>query len=628
MRPMRSTLLALALIGCTEAPSGPTPTYAPDGEDFWRTPWPSDTRRDPDGTISLEGFPNPYATPLLVDYAAFAEGFDGFGTNAPIYVPFQEPVDPLRLPTPWESLHDPEASVLLVDVDPTSPGYGGRTPVQWDVRDLPDSAYLPDHLLAVSPVPGFPLRPSTRHALVVTTRAASLAPDFDAVWEPDHPDHRAYADLLDTLPLLGLSPRDVAIAAPFTTRDPLDELSRIAWFVRERLALPDLDLDLEFVASFDRYHSYRSHYPGPVFTHGERPYNEEGGGFRWEEDGTPILHSWDDMRLAVCTPKDLSHPPPTGWPVVIFQHGTGGDYRGFCDDDDALEVANQFGATGVIGLGIDQPLHGPRGNGGDLAHFNLMNPESGVTNFRQGAIDALYLAHALHDRAWTLRTPEGVEVPLDPDRVQFMGHSQGGLTGALAAPFFGGDVDALMLSGAGGVLAITVVVRKDIVDFEELIAGILRLPADEPLTTFHPVLGLVQTAAEVTDPVNYLPYAFAERGDWDFQSPTPVLLTSGTLDAATPYETALALAAAGRLPMLSPQITEAVALDLRGLPPERNPLSGNAVAWDGTPVSAAFSQWRDGSHWVVFERPDAAELYRYWVATATAGVPVADRPGE
>lgn len=624
---MRSTLLALALLGCAEPPAGPTPVYAPDGEDFWDTPWPSDTRRDPDGTISMKGFPNPYETPLLVDYAAFAEQFDGFGTNAPIYVQFAEPVDPLLLPTPLESLRDPDAGVLLVDVDPTSPGYGTRTPIQWEVRDHAESFYLPPHMLAVAPVYGFPLRPHTRYALIVTTRAASPAPGFDAVWDLTHPDHRAYADLLDTLPLLGLSPDDVAIAAPFTTRDPLDELRRIAWFVRERTGLPDLNLTLDHEGTFAHYHSYRTHYPSPVFTHGERPYNEEGGGFLWEEDGTPVIHSWDDMRLAVCTPLDLSDPPPGGWPVVIFQHGTGGDYRGFCDDNDALEVANQLGVSGIIGLGIDQPLHGPRGYGGDLAHFNLMNPDSGVTNFRQGAIDALYLAHALHDRPWTMTTPEGVAVPLDPERVLFMGHSQGGLTGALAAPFFGGDVDAVMLSGAGGVLAITVVVRKDIVDFETLIAGILRLPEDEPLTTFYPVLGLVQMAAEVTDPVNYLPYAFAQRGDWDFQVPTPVLLTSGTLDAATPYQTALALAAAGRLPMLTPQITEAVAHDLRGLPDQQNPLSRNAHAWDGSMVSAAFSQWRDGSHWVVFEEPEAAELYRYWLETSAAGTPVADRPG-
>lgn len=621
---MRFGLLGLLLIGCVEDPSGPQPIWRPGSDYFYDTPWPSDTRRDPDGTISMAGWPNPQNTPLLNSYTEFAEEFEGFGTSSPIYVAFGSAVDPITLPTPKQSTQ-PGSSVILVDIDPGSPDFGHTVPLQWELRDLPDSFYLPDHLLAVAPVYGFPLRRSTRHALIVTTQVGSRADGFDAVWDRDHPDHEHYADLLDVLPFLGLGTDDIAIATTFTTRDPIAQMRDIAWFVRERLELPDLDLDLQYLETPANYHAFRTHYPSPVFTHGERPYDLEGGGFEFEEDGTPIVHSWDDMRLAVCTPLDLSNPPPDGWPVVIYQHGTGGSYRGFCNSDGPLEVANQLAPAGLIGLGIDQPLHGPRGEGNDLTNFNLFNPDSGVTNFRQGAIDALYLAHALHDRQWTMTTPDGQEIPLDPNNVLFMGHSQGGLTGALAAPFFGGDVKAAMLSGAGGVLAITVVVRKDIIDFEAMISGLLELPEDEVLSPMYPVLGLVQMSVEVTDPVNYAPYWFAERGDWDFHVPTPILHTSGTADEATPYQTALALSASGRLPILRPQMTEALAHDLRELPRDFGPLSNNAETFDGTRVTAAFSQWRDGTHWVVFEEPEAADLYREYLRTAADGTPVAER---
>ena len=56
----------------------------------------------------------------------------------------------------------------------------------------------------------------------------------------DQDDHEHYADLPDVLPFLGLGTDDIAIATTFTTRDPLADMKDIAWFVRERLELPDL----------------------------------------------------------------------------------------------------------------------------------------------------------------------------------------------------------------------------------------------------------------------------------------------------------------------------------------------------------------------------------------------------
>jgi len=224
-----------------------------------------------------------------------------------------------------------------------------------------------------------------------------------------------------------------------------------------------------------------------------------------------------------------------------------------------------------------------------------------------------------------MRTPDGDPVPLDPDRVMFMGHSQGGITGALAAPFFGDDVHAAMFSGAGGVLAITVIARKDIVDFEAVVANMIRVE-NEPLSPLYPVLGLVQMAVEPTDPVNYAPYWYAHPGWWPHNAPVPVLLTSGTRDEATPYQTAIALASAGEMPILAPQITTSQPHHMKGLRSQAGPLIDNARAWDGSQVTAAFSQWRDGSHWVVFEEPAAAEVYRSFLDSAADGVPVATPP--
>ncbi|NCG18703.1 MAG: hypothetical protein GWP91_06800, partial [Rhodobacterales bacterium] len=612
---MRLLIIIVMLISCSQEGRGPLPIHNPQGADFWDTPWPSDLRRDADGTLAIDGFPNPWNVPLLESYFAFVDELDGFGTNSPVYFAFNDSLEPLLLPTPEESVTSSSA-LLLIDIDPNSPEFGSAVPVQWEIRSEA-SPYLPDHLLAMAPMFGFPLRPNNTYAAVVTTDVARQHPTFRKIWTPAHPDFEHYAALEDALFFVGRNKEEVAVATVFTTADPLGEMAAISTFIRTRFDSPDLNLTLELLENHDHYDAHRTHYPSPVFTHGERPYETEGGGFVFEDDGDPVIAMWEDLRMSVCTPKDLSSPPDGGWPVVIYQHGTGGDYRGFCDSDRALEVAAQLGARGLIGLGIDQPLHGPRSGeteGTDLVNFNIINPPSGVSNFRQGAIDALYLAHALHKQPWIFTDEAGTGIPLNPDRVLFLGHSQGGLTGAIAAPFWGDDVHATVLSGAGAVLAITVMVRKDIIDFEATVAGLLQV--NEPLTELHPILGLIQTAVEPTDPANYAPYWFHERGNWEHHRPASVLLTSGTLDQATPYRTSLALASAARLPILQPQITSSTGHEIRGLSPANGPLSNNVLNFEGGLTTAALSQWRDGSHWVIFESEDAADLYGTYLETA------------
>lgn len=606
-------LYFLACTPPTPRVDAPVSLFDPASEAFFATPWPSDTRRDDDGTLALAGFPNPFDVPLLAEYIARVDQLTGFGTNSPIYLQLDGRLDPLTMPTPRESTA-PGSSLILVDIDPASAYWGERIPVQWEQNAFADSVYMPENLLAVAPAYGFPLRPNTTYALLLTTASAAPA------------DGWALSDsaLRQALFPLGLAEADIAIATTFTTQDPLDELHRIATFLQQRTAPADLDgQSLELVFEHLHYTAWRTQYNSPVFTHGTPPFAVEGGGFQFDEWGEPVVSSWDPLRLAVCTP--LGAEPDTGWPVVIYQHGTGGNYRTFCDSSAALEVMNRLGTEGLLGLGIDQPLHGNRPgaqSASDLAHFNLLNPDSGITNFRQGAADAIYLARSLASRAFAFRSPDGRTFRTDPDRILFMGHSQGGLTGALAAPFLGNDVHAMVLSGTGGVLSITVVERKDPLDFAALVRSLARLSDDEPLTPLHPALALIQTLVEPTDPINYAPYWFDQPGTWLGHAPVPVLLTSGTQDAATHYTTAIALAAAGRVPFVGVPATSADALALRGLGTTPLPSSANAVSFDEQVLTSGFHQWWDGTHGVVFEELDASDLYTHYLRSAADGEPI------
>ncbi len=607
---MRVGVLVWVAAACTPS-DRPVPLYAETPVGFFDAPWPSDARRDADGTLALGGFPNPLNSVLVRNYLATAEELDGFGTTSPIYVPFDGPLDVERLPSPAASTEDGSA-LVLADIDPDSPTFGERFPLQWEFR--PEAGHYVDaNVLAVAPVFGFPLPPASKIALVVTTRAAR--PNDD--WPMD-------ADLQNASPFIGLGTDDMAIATVFTTQDPVDEMRRIASFVQDDMAPPPLDVEpLELLDTRVNYTAWRTRYASPAFTQGEPPYVTEGGGFLFAPDGRPLVARWDEMRLSVCVPTNVEEPP-SGWPVVIFLNGTGSDYRDFCDDDDRLEVARRFGEVGIVGMGIDLPLHGSRpgaDTAGDLQHFNVVNPASARTNFRQGAADALVLVHALADRSWTFSS-DGIPVlRTDPDRIMLMGHSQGGLHAALAAPFVGADASAVVLSGTGGELAITILERKDPFDLAALVSTLLILGTEEELTPLHPAIGLVQTLVDVTDPVNYAPYWSSVRGPWAGHVPVPVLATSGTLDIATPYQTTVALAAAARLPAVSDRVVGDEALLLRGCAYSGLPASDNAWAFDGARHTVGFAQFQGGSHWVVFDDRSASDLYLNWLSSTAAGDP-------
>jgi hypothetical protein len=72
---------------------------------------------------------------------------------------------------------------------------------------------------------------------------------------------------------------------------------------------------------------------------------------------------------------------------------------------------------------------------------------------------------------------------------------------------------------------------------------------------------------------------------------------------------------------LVPEPNEPEVFALRGLAPSSLPLAGNAAAWDGTTVTAGFSQWEDNDHFAVFENRDLADIYRGFLSTAAEGNP-------
>lgn len=609
-------VLALALLGCTESRDGAGASPVTSGPDFFDSPWPSDARVV-DGHPDVTGFPHAGIYPVVDAYLDAVAEIDGAGNNSPVYVRFDAGLDTDLLPSPAESL-EAGSPVYLVDIGIGSPHRGERVPIAFEWTET-HTSWQPDGLLATAPIFGFPLAPATRYALVF--RSPLVAP------QPLEWTAPGMSALESTLVAQGEDPDSVSFAVTFTTQDPVAELARVSRSIHEDIAIPSLDQEVTLYADMGNYRLYTGTVLMPVWQHGARPYHEVGtGGLVFDATGKPEIYQWERVEFSLTVPP--GDPPEDGWPLVLYSHGTGGDNFSFCNgssSDEGLVMANE----GVAMFGVSQPLHGDRATSDtsvELDSFNFYNPDAGRTNFRQGALDQVYLARAL-TRARPAFTSSGDDIRLDPSRVAFFGHSQGGLVGALGAPFFAGDLLGAGLSGAGGGLTLTILLRKDPIDLAATLQALLGFDDDEELTSFHPVLGLIQALADATDPVNYAPYWYAEQGHWLDRAdapPMPMELTEGLLDEYTPSVTAEALAAAGRMPIVGDAATDPEALELRGLSPLDLPVSGNALDWTGGAVTAGVAQFPDDGHFAVYDNNTAKRFYRDYLTSLLDGSPVLD----
>jgi hypothetical protein len=334
------------------------PETIPDDEpfEFYRLPFPNDIRMK-DGHISLSGHPSPGEV-MGIDVAGeylgvVEEDADGFAINGPIFFRLTD--------FPQESSIVENVSVYLVNIDQNSPDYNKHHPVQLALGKE-RGQYICQYSIGIGPLDGEPLDANTTYAAIVTTDIRDIRNDppiqdrdFVRILSADETlsDHV----LEKTEPLRAwildqsIDENTIAAAAVFTTGNP-SSIGQDLYDAVMAMPAPNFNDDAFDCANppastpachglptQDRgcgnpTNAYEIHgtYDGPVFQNGTRPYvtSDYGGGMNFDDNGKPIKAGTEAMCYALTIPSNLSMPP-TGWPVVIYAHGTGANYRTFVE---------------------------------------------------------------------------------------------------------------------------------------------------------------------------------------------------------------------------------------------------------------------------------------------------------
>ena len=613
-RPPTPALPGLGIDYTTTEP-GLSPRYDIEGETWTSAPWPSDRLRNAEGTPDLTAFPNPDIDMLdqYVDYAH--EVLFGWGLNGSTYVSFDGAIDPSTLPSAALTKGFKKATVQTINATPESHRYGEQLPLLfWWYPGGEDDPYLEANTLAIRPVFGFPMAEGETYCTFVTRgikdaegRYLQPSPAFTEALESE----ASLAPLREWLLTSVLLPTDIAVATCFTTDTPTAELRKM----REQIhASPAPTLtDVSYLGKTNVFHEFRGHYDTPNYQAGDKPYDVSGGDVQFDSEGEPVVQYPEPVRFLLTIPTAFPMPE-TGWPLVLYAHGTGGDVES-CK----WSVAEDLSKEGMAILCIEQPLHGERGDASwfiELLTFNFANPRAGRSNFRQSAADTIVLTRMVSAGSFDIplgATEHDEAVLFDPTQIHFFGHSQGGLSGALAL-----GVEPLMnsavLSGAGGVLVETILRRKDFADIAALVRSLLEVPENN-FSAFHPTMSLVQLIVDATDPVNYAQY-------WIDPAPggsaKHVFVTEGVNDAATPAVATHALAASAKIPILSPVVAESEAHQLLGMSGIDAPVHLNITNATGRELTAGLKQW-DGDHFVAFDVTEARTMWRNWFQALRQG---------
>lgn len=553
--PICAAFMIFALVGARGAlAAGPTVSFTVPAQGampavFGSLPFPSDLYFDGgapangDGTLLNNGAHIGLDTDVVrnTNYTPTVERgldvMDGFGVTTGCFLFFSSSIDVSSLPASPRVTPSASDSVLLVNLS-----NGSLVPIE--LRANVDTR-IPN-VLAVIPLAGHPLDPQKQYACVVSGAAVGgvtgsglpVVPSADFIAARTHASANSdasniYGNAADTVAAIPGAPAvtDIAGMAVFTTQSTLESLRLVQTVVLPGLPMPTADFSATQVIFKNATpndlnalygptaHSHLSAVATGYFNSPRFQTNDPQGNGPTEDlphtsnlaapcdipcepadeifvytsptDKTPIIQKADvTIPFTVAIPSGTA--PVAGWPIVIDQHGLGGDRKIIAD------LADTIAGAGFASIGIDAVAHGYRfqnpngivskrfqpdsanGFGGtavpdgfadgsvlflpigtvstQLGFFNAFSNIAGVgDNFRQTCADLMQLVRLIKSNS--IDTQLGVSI--DENNVFFIGHSLGGIMGSCLAAFEPA-IKAFVVNATGGGLTTQLLLNSSI----------------------------------------------------------------------------------------------------------------------------------------------------------------------
>jgi hypothetical protein len=335
----------------------------------------------------------------------------------------------------------------------------------------------------------------------------------------------AYQPLRDYLTTKSIAPGTIVNAAVFTVGHPTNEMVNVKKLVDPFVApvptgwvkcgagvspCPQGTGDRACPATpdpaFDELHAV---VPLPILQTGTPPYLTSPDGRI--DAAAPAVARTENVCMSLTVPKGTM--PAAGWPILVYAHGTGGSFRSHVLEGIAKAAATVSADNTVpfAVLGIDQVQHGPRRGAStetpDNLFYNFANPNAARDNAIQGAVDQIMLGKLVVALHVTDTTLTGAEVKLDPATAVFWGHSQGATEGGIGAAYTP-NLGGFVFSGQGASLIDALLNKTKPVNIAGSMAFALSDLRYSDLGklhggVFHPVLSLLQTYLDPSDPLNH-----------------------------------------------------------------------------------------------------------------------------
>jgi hypothetical protein len=545
-----------------------------DAPDLLDVPYPIDLYREADGTLQIiDGLNRVTAGANQIGFAATIGRLNGFGLTTGVFFPLSGALDATTLTA---------ANVGLLDITDAA-----TVEIPTDVRFDPET-----ELLSITPVRGTVLPEG--HTFVAFVKGPLQDTDGRAI-EADPALREALGDASTNAGLTAaralLSPAvdrlvtegrlasesELLGVTVYTTQQITKDLARVQEMLQDTAIIPapqaqfpntalifDTQAELDALLGDSRdgngieiigrdqpggvSHEHvgvvaSGFYPSPQFQPDDANNNDDEQ-IAYDANGDPaIVNAARSLPFYLVLPDPVQSPMPVnGYPVVIWQHGLGGDRTAVWDSCDALaeqgfaiiaidainhgsrfpgavDTKNNLDRNGFLG---DDTLLDGIAEGTEDALFEffelLLNLGAVRDNFRQSVIDLMALSRLVQEPSLDLSALSGDGSPfsgttirLDGSNISYYGTSFGGILGGMFVsldPAVRGGV----LNVPGGALLIDLFSNSPVIGGSLLpnLRALWALPNEFRFERDDLFMQMAQTILEGGDPIVYAPHLIRE----------------------------------------------------------------------------------------------------------------------